>query len=166
MSILKTNLIYNVAKRSLSISPSLNAFWNKDWGPAKLPQTKEEKLAAAKKYNLLPQEYDNIPDDGHGAGDYPNFKPYSTESRDPFYPWDFPEYRRNFGEAMHEDSHLYGEDRHDVSMKPRYSLATMLSYSLGVMGMSWLLMYLTDDMVFLPMMPHHLPKDGVKHYTY
>lgn len=67
--------------------------------------------AAAKKYGLMREEYKPIPDDGDGAGDYPHFKKYSVEGRDIHYPWDFPEYRRNYTEMMHEDFNIYTEDR-------------------------------------------------------
>lgn len=40
------------------------ADWNKDWMPGPLPQTEEERRAAAKKYGLLPEEYKTYPDDG------------------------------------------------------------------------------------------------------
>ncbi|KAK9505577.1 hypothetical protein O3M35_009596 [Rhynocoris fuscipes] len=165
MSLLKTNSFYNVFKRSISFSSSLKV-WNKDWAPGPYPINDEERRIAAKKYFLLPEEYEPKPDDGFGAGDYPNFKPYSVDARDPFYPWDYPEYRRNFCEALQEDQHFYGEDRYNVQMRPRYSLLQMLLMTASVFGVSALLMYLTNDFFFLPMMPHHIHKPGIKHYTY
>uniref|UniRef100_T1I6Q6 Uncharacterized protein n=1 Tax=Rhodnius prolixus TaxID=13249 RepID=T1I6Q6_RHOPR len=166
MSILNTRLIYHLSKRSFSATPSILAHWNKDWKPGKYPTTEEEKLAAAKKYGLLPQEYEPVPDDGHGSGDYPGFKPYSVESRDPFYPWDYPEYRRNFNEALHEDFNLYGQDRYDVNYRNVLSLPKMLTVFLLVAGSFLGLIYVGEYTAFLPMMPQHMPAPGVKHYTY
>uniref|UniRef100_A0A0V0G753 Putative ubiquinone oxidoreductase ndufb8/ashi subunit n=1 Tax=Triatoma dimidiata TaxID=72491 RepID=A0A0V0G753_TRIDM len=166
MSFLKTTLIYSMAKRSFSGTPAFLAHWNKDWKPGKYPTTEEEKLAAAKKYNLFPEEYVPVKDDGHGAGDYPGFKPYSVESRDPFYPWDFPEYRRNFNEPLHEDINIYGEDRYDVLMKPRFPLILMLASFILTMGSCIYLTYKGKDTAFLPAMPQHMPAPGVKRYTY
>ena len=74
--------------------------WNKDWKPGPYPVTPEEKAAAARKYGLRPDEYKPIPDDGIGAGDYPDLPLVSAESRDPYYPWDHPEHRRDFMEPV------------------------------------------------------------------
>ena len=49
--------------------------WNYQWMPGPYPRTKEERLAAAKKYNLEPEDYKPFPEDGYlgmGLGDYPD----------------------------------------------------------------------------------------------
>lgn len=74
--------------------------WNKDWKPGPYPVTPEERQAAARKYGLRPDEYRPVPDDGIGAGDYPDLPLVSAESRDPYNQWDYPEHRRNFGEPV------------------------------------------------------------------
>lgn len=74
--------------------------WNKDFKPLPHPTTEEERIAAAKKYNLLPQEYKPYPDDGTGYGDYPHLPDVPIETRDPYYPYDSPELKRNFGEPV------------------------------------------------------------------
>lgn len=38
--------------------------WNKDFKPGPLPQNEEERRAAAKKYGLLPEEYQIYENDG------------------------------------------------------------------------------------------------------
>ncbi len=78
----------------------LHADWNKDWKPGPYPRTPEERAAAAKKYGLRVEDYEPYPDDGDGYGDYPKLPVHSDESRDPWYPWDLPEARRNFGEPV------------------------------------------------------------------
>lgn len=74
--------------------------WNKDFKPAKFPETKKERDASAEKYNLLPEEYKTYADDGMGYGDYPKLPDVGVEQRDPYYPYDFPEHRRNFNEPV------------------------------------------------------------------
>lgn len=74
--------------------------WNKDYKPGKFPTTEEEKAAAAKKYNLLPEEYKPYADDGAGFGDYPQLPDVAVESRDPYYPYDFPEHKRNWHDPV------------------------------------------------------------------
>lgn len=74
--------------------------WNKDFKPAKFPTTEEERVAAAKKYNLLPEDYKPYPDDGTGYGDYPHLPDVPVETKDPYYPYDSPELKRNFGEPV------------------------------------------------------------------
>lgn len=82
------------------IKTSIILDWNKDFKPAPFPTTEEERLAAAKKYNLLPEEYKPYPDDGVGLGDYPHLPDVPVELRDPYYPYDLPEMKRNFNEPV------------------------------------------------------------------
>ncbi|CAG2163376.1 unnamed protein product [Oppiella nova] len=44
--------------------------WIRDWKPGQYPKTQEEREAAAKKYNLIPEDYEPYPE-GSGYGDYP-----------------------------------------------------------------------------------------------
>lgn len=74
--------------------------WNKDFKPGPYPTTPEERAKAAAKYNLLPEEYDCYPDDGSGKGDYPNIPMISLDAKDPFYPYDYPELKRNYKEVV------------------------------------------------------------------
>lgn len=74
--------------------------WNKDYKPGPYPQTPEERKAAAKKYGLPEEWYDVYPNDGMGYGDYPKLPAVSEEARDDFYPWDYPEAKRNFNELV------------------------------------------------------------------
>lgn len=68
--------------------------------PGKIPQTKEEIEKAAKKYNMTVADYETYPDDGLGKGDYPKLPYIGYGLRDPYYPWDFPEMKRNFNEPV------------------------------------------------------------------
>jgi len=89
---LRTKAIYSVSSRSV-IS-------HEPWKPGPYPKTEEERLAAAKKYGLLPEEYEPYPDDGLGFGDYPKLPDIGQDSKSEYYPWDCPEHNRNFGKAI------------------------------------------------------------------
>lgn len=91
--------------------------WNKDFKPAPFPHTQAEREAAAKKYGIPIEEYKPYPDDGLGYGDYPHLKDESVEARDPNYPYDYPEFKRNFQEPIHAEIDLYSEDRWNNSEK-------------------------------------------------
>jgi len=92
-NIAPTNILYFLYHQSF-------LDWNKDYKPAPYPKTKAEFDRAAKKYNLLPEEYIPYKDDGLGYGDYPKLPDVGVETRDPYYPYDYPELRRNFNEPV------------------------------------------------------------------
>ena len=73
--------------------------WTRDWKPGPYPKTKEEREAAAKKYNLIPEDYEPLPD-GTGWGDYPDLPIVGTDARDPYEDFDFHYRRRNYGETV------------------------------------------------------------------
>jgi NADH dehydrogenase (ubiquinone) 1 beta subcomplex subunit 8 len=102
-------------KNSLGIVIRSASHWNKDWKPGPYPKTQEEREAAAKKYGMTIEEYEPYPDDGTGHGDYPKLPNISVERKNPYYPYDFPETKRNFGEPMHVDYDYYSEDRYNNS---------------------------------------------------
>lgn len=105
------------SKSVLGSVTSVRNHWNKDFKPAPYPSTQKEREASAKKYGIPIEEYKPYPDDGLGYGDYPHLKDESVEARDPNYPYDYPEYKRNFGEPIHADIDLYSEDRWNNSEK-------------------------------------------------
>lgn len=74
--------------------------WNKDFAPGPYPKTEAERIAAAKKYGIPIEEYEPYPEDGLSYGDYPKLPLESGDDRDPYYPWDFPELKRNFKETV------------------------------------------------------------------
>ncbi|XP_063817492.1 NADH dehydrogenase [ubiquinone] 1 beta subcomplex subunit 8, mitochondrial [Pseudophryne corroboree] len=87
----------------------------KDLLPGPYPKTEQERAAAAKKYNMLLEDYKPYPDDGMGYGDYPMLPDKSQEENDPWYSWDYPVIRRNFGEPMHWDIDKFIRTRVDTS---------------------------------------------------
>jgi len=90
--------VYKLAFLAIYVSV---AGWNKDYKPGPYPQTEKERLAAAKKYYLLPEEYKPYADDGLGYGDYPKVGyGLGVEAKDSYYPWDYPEHKRNQHEPV------------------------------------------------------------------
>ncbi|KAK4309205.1 hypothetical protein Pmani_019131 [Petrolisthes manimaculis] len=141
--------------------------WNKDWMPGPYPKTEEERLRAARKYGLRPDEYKPVPDDGLGAGDYPDVPLVSAESRNPFTNWDYPEHRRNFGEPLHQNFDIYGLDRINESQEPRFSsthqflsFASVMAFFIGTYY------FLENRKMHWPLMPKQFPNEGVAHYTF
>nr|CAD7401173.1 unnamed protein product [Timema poppensis] len=131
--------------------------WNKDYKPGPYPVTQKERDAAAKKYGLLPAEYEPYPDDGLGYGDYPKLPAISGDDKDPYYPWDFPEHKRNFNEPIHVHADMYGEDRYNVSFKPRFSLLYMWTCFLSVVGGFFAIYFFMEDKkMFRPVHCCHL----------
>ncbi|XP_050714396.1 NADH dehydrogenase [ubiquinone] 1 beta subcomplex subunit 8, mitochondrial-like [Eriocheir sinensis] len=141
--------------------------WNKDWKPGPYPVTPEERQAAARKYGLRPDEYQPVPDDGIGAGDYPDVPLVSAESRDPYYQWDYPEHRRDFGEPLHRDFDMYGLDRVDATNTPRFSTTQQFLAFMGVMTFFVGTYYLMDNnKCHWPLLPKQYPGNGKVHYTF
>jgi len=88
-------------------------YWNRDWKPAPYPTTEEQRRAAAKKYNMIYEDYEPYPDDGDGYGDYPKLPIIHADRRDGFQHYDAPEFRRNFGEPLHIDFDDHQTNRPD-----------------------------------------------------
>ncbi|GFT27544.1 NADH dehydrogenase 1 beta subcomplex subunit 8, mitochondrial [Nephila pilipes] len=140
--------------------------WNKDWKPGPYPRTEEQRIAAAKKYNMLPEDYEPYPEE-EGFGDYPMFKPFHMESRNPFEAYDFPELKRNYGEPIHPDYDLCLEDKVNFQRKFRTTPWKMLLYVViaGTLYTSILLYgewYPTDQR----RIPKQYPYSGQIHYSF
>ncbi|KAG2463015.1 NDUB8 dehydrogenase, partial [Polypterus senegalus] len=89
--------------------------------PGPYPKTPEERAAAAKKYNMRVEDYEPYPDDGMGYGDYPKLPDKSQQERDPWYSWDHPDLRRNWGEPAPKQypyNNLYLERGGDPNKEP------------------------------------------------
>ncbi|XP_013144356.1 PREDICTED: NADH dehydrogenase [ubiquinone] 1 beta subcomplex subunit 8, mitochondrial [Papilio polytes] len=139
--------------------------WNYQYKPGPYPKTPAERAAAAKKYGMTIEEYQPYPE--HMCyGDYPKLPDIGADSKDPFYPYDHPELKRNFNEPIHASQEIYGEDRYDISMKPRFSLLHQWTWFLGVIGGSFALYIFLEDYKFgRPVTIKQYPKDG-PHYLF
>ena len=72
-----------------------------------MPKTETERIAAARKYNLIPEDYE-VHDESTGFGDYPKLPPVGMDARDPYEDLDYHYYRRNYGETVRRS--LYCSD--------------------------------------------------------
>jgi len=105
--------------------------WNYLWKPGPVPRTEEARLAAAKKYGMIQEDYENYPvGSDEMCGDYPKLPLVYEAHKDPYYAWDYPEQRRDYNEPLHIDHDMYRETRYtppDQFTKKTYrQMATML----------------------------------------
>ncbi|XP_013924524.1 PREDICTED: NADH dehydrogenase [ubiquinone] 1 beta subcomplex subunit 8, mitochondrial [Thamnophis sirtalis] len=129
--------------------------------PGPYPKTPEEQAAAAKKYNLTLEDYKTYADDGLGYGDYPKLPDQSAQERDPWYQWDYPELRRNFGEPLHQSFDLFVRSRVDTS-PTQVSWHIMKRYFWGFIGIM-IGMALVGEMfpIYQPVGPKQFPYDDI-----
>ncbi|CAG9783186.1 unnamed protein product [Diatraea saccharalis] len=139
--------------------------WNYQYKPGPYPKTPEERARAAQKYGLTVEEYQPYPED-MGYGDYPKLPDIGADSKDPHYPYDCPELKRNFNEPVHARAEIFGEDRYDPSMRPRIPLAQQWTWFLGVVGGSLALYFYLEDYKFgRPVTCKQYPGNGT-HYLF
>ncbi|XP_063837102.1 NADH dehydrogenase [ubiquinone] 1 beta subcomplex subunit 8, mitochondrial [Ostrinia nubilalis] len=139
--------------------------WNYQYKPGPYPKTPEERAAAAKRYGLTVEEYQPYPED-MGYGDYPKLPDIGADSKDPHYPYDSPELKRNFNEPLHASAEIFGEDRYDPNMRPRFSLARQWTWFLGTVGGSMALyFYLENFKMGRPVIAKQYPGEG-PHYLF
>lgn len=147
-------------------------YWNKDWKPGPYPKTPEERAAAAKKYGMLPADYEPMPEnDDTSRGDYPNLPDIGASARDPTESYDFPYLRRNYGEPLHLYAEVFTLERMDTSrMKvPLWKqLVCFLSVVLGISALKKLFDHEKLRMGMNPVVDKwQLPMGGtVVHYTF
>ncbi|CAH1643632.1 unnamed protein product [Spodoptera littoralis] len=139
--------------------------WNYQYMPGPYPKTLEAREAAAKKYGMTIEEYQPYPEH-MGYGDYPKLPDIGEDSRDPHYPYDNPELKRNFNEPMHARMEIFGGDRYDPSMKRRFSVLYQAIWFFGVVGGSFALYtFLEDYKVGRPVTAKQYPANG-PHYSF
>ncbi|XP_066456638.1 NADH dehydrogenase [ubiquinone] 1 beta subcomplex subunit 8, mitochondrial [Eleutherodactylus coqui] len=129
----------------------------KDLLPGPYPKTKAERAAAAKKYNMILEDYKPYPDNGQGYGDYPMLPDKSQEEKDPNYKWDMPIPRRNWGETMHWDFDKFMRVRVDTTPTPE-PFGNMCRVVVIFMGIIFGLFYLGQAFPsFMPAAPKQYP---------
>ncbi|KAM6443047.1 NADH dehydrogenase [ubiquinone] 1 beta subcomplex subunit 8, mitochondrial [Liasis olivaceus] len=125
--------------------------------PGSYPKTPGERAAAAKKYNLTLEDYKTYADDGVGYGDYPKLPDQSLHEKNPWYEWDQPDLRRNFGEPVHRNFDLFVRTRVDTSPTP-VSWHIMKIYFWGFIGIILVMSYLGEIFpVYQPAAPKQYP---------
>ncbi|XP_008287044.1 NADH dehydrogenase [ubiquinone] 1 beta subcomplex subunit 8, mitochondrial [Stegastes partitus] len=129
--------------------------------PGPYPKTPEERAAAAKKYNMIPEDYEPYPDKGEGYGDYPMLPNKSQHERDPWYSWDHSDLRRNWGETMHWDFDMYTRNRVDTSptVVPYHSMVKDLFLFLGFMAFMFYVGY--ECKSYQPVGPKQYPYNNL-----
>jgi hypothetical protein len=83
---------------------------NKTVGP--WPRTKEEREKAARKYNLIPEDYQPFPEED-GWGDYPDLPAVGAYNRYKYDDFDDPQDMRFYGEPFHISADMYYWERID-----------------------------------------------------
>lgn len=155
-----------IFKNSSIVLTTTRHHWNKDYKPGPYPRTEAERIKAAEHYGLHPSEYQPYSDDGYGLGDYPKLPLKGVESKDPFYPYDNPEHKRNFNEPMHADYGLIREDRYNVGARLRYPLwFQWLQFLVAMFGFFGIACLFEKVKCFHPLVPRQYPCDG-PHYTF
>uniref|UniRef100_UPI0037E89C73 NADH dehydrogenase [ubiquinone] 1 beta subcomplex subunit 8, mitochondrial n=1 Tax=Semicossyphus pulcher TaxID=241346 RepID=UPI0037E89C73 len=125
------------------------------------PKTPEERAAAAKKYNMRVEDYEPFPDNGEGYGDYPKLPDRSQHERDPWYQWDHPDLRRNWGEPMHWQFDMFIRNRVDTSPSP-VSWSRMCKHLFGFIGFMLFMFYLGEKFpAYQPVAPKQYPYNNL-----
>lgn len=109
------------------------------------PRTKEERIRAAKKYNLIPEDYEPY-DENDAFGDYPKLKAIGAFNRDPYDDFDDTTECRFYGEVYHKDNDLYYWERIDPLAHEKKDLhfLTKLSIFVGMIVFFPTLNYLSE----------------------
>ncbi|CAM1331082.1 NDUFB8 (predicted) [Pycnogonum litorale] len=153
--------------RCFQVSSSFNQYWNKDWKPGPYPKTAEERFAAAKKYGLLPEDYEPYPDDGLGHGDYPKLPVVATNSKPDSTQYDMRYLKRNYGEPLHATADWYMAERYDPkfdsAVNPHVKALTLF----GVLSVLYILYWAGEKFKYAhPVMPPQIPGPDKVHYTF
>ncbi|KAK4881585.1 hypothetical protein RN001_004904 [Aquatica leii] len=168
MALARSTVVFSLLrKKHPLVFTAVRNHWNKDYKPGPYPKTADEHITAAKKYGLLPSEYQVYIDNGDGCGDYPKLPVQSADARDPFYPWDIPDSKRNFNETIQAEEDMYAEHRYDISMRHRVPLKVQLAQFLGFLGTLFVMYMICEKIVwFHAVAEKQYPKAGVKHYSF
>ncbi|XP_017489056.1 PREDICTED: NADH dehydrogenase [ubiquinone] 1 beta subcomplex subunit 8, mitochondrial-like [Rhagoletis zephyria] len=144
--------------------------WVRDYKPGPYPKTQEEREAAARKYNLIPEDYEPY-EEGSGYGDYPKLPAVGQDSRDPYEDFDYYYRRRNFGETVHIDYDIHMSEKSNPNVIYRYPVPFMIGTIVSAFAAFFLFGWIDrklDLRTSNPMKPKQYwpPPPGVKHYTF
>jgi len=141
--------------------------WNYLWQPSPYPETKEEREAAARKYGMIPEDYEPYDPTDWGLGDYPKLEKSSQDSRSGQIDWDYMADRRNFGEPMMRDYDASQATRFDDTTKLPRSQAQLWAGFLAWVGGFALLFYIGSHFKRHPgVTAEQYPGKGKTHYTF
>ena len=134
-----------------------------------------ERIAAAKKYGLIPEDYKPYPRDGsynahlghQGLGDYPMLEPTSGDSRSGHVNWDDPEHKRNFGEPLHYNFYYQTETRHDPVTRHRWTTWQSVGlFFVAIAFFGWPYVALRNYPLHPPITKDQIPYKGKTYYTF
>lgn len=132
------------------------------------PATEEERIRAAKKYNLIPEDYE--PHDYYeGMWDYPKFKTIGDKNKDPYLDYYDMVDRRFYGEVIHKDQDLYYWERvdpllHEKMVNPSSRTRILIFLALAIAPPT--LFWLTDRYRITPNHQHKIRDWDPKVQTY
>eukprot|EP00090_Calanus_glacialis_P019054 TRINITY_DN2938_c0_g1_i1.p1 TRINITY_DN2938_c0_g1~~TRINITY_DN2938_c0_g1_i1.p1 ORF type:complete len:179 (-),score=38.72 TRINITY_DN2938_c0_g1_i1:82-618(-) len=157
--------------RTINRGMASPAPWNYLWKPGPYPEGTDERIAAAKKYGMIVEDYRPYEDKDVLAGDYPMLPIDPMAERDALYPWDHPELRRNYGEPLQEEWWKYHDTR--VSPMTNYRVTRGYMYRCQLLALTTILVlaYLTSGHAGIPkttqqVLDQQLVTEGITHYTF
>lgn len=105
-----------------------------DWQPGPYPKNEEERRAAAKKYFMLPEEYEPYPQHhDFTCGDYPRLPNRGYDNQDPYGDYEDMTDYRHYGEPVHLYYELFNGLFFDTKQDDCVSNAAMfLAYAFGL----------------------------------
>lgn len=154
-----SSALFSVGRRCYSKKYDIDTkdHFTPEWMPGEYPKTEEERLHAAEKYGIHPDEYKPL-QPHEFAGDYPDLKAEGYDARDPLYPWDEPDYRRGWNEPLHEDDDMLGADKYTIEgVRQRTDPTAGSIFGVVFILVVWFVMYYQDE-------PHHQLME--KNYIY
>ncbi|CAG0881711.1 unnamed protein product [Cyprideis torosa] len=107
--------LYSGSKRNKSEVKT----WYHHYKPGPYPRTEAERRAAAKKYNMLYEDYQPYPEE-KAFGDYPWIPMIHHDMRNPYEDFDFPHLRRNYGEVIHPKAWRLTGKTPNLELPPGY----------------------------------------------
>lgn len=142
-----------------------------DWMPGPYPKTEKERIAAAKKYNLLPEEYEPLdPKWDVGMGDYPVLPNRCFDDEDPYSDYEHMADARHFGEPVHHAWEVLGGSGMNLNYpknEPAYISGTnvlLITWCMLLFSF-WYVEYIKHVPFITRAKPQHMPVNGV-HYHY
>ena len=140
---------------------------------AVIPVTPEEKAKAARKYGMIPEDYEPIgtTDPAMGKfvnyGDYPKMLFEAQNEMPTHYPYDMPELKRDYGWPLHVDDWWLDERKYDsYENEPKiYSPYRLAAGFFLVMPIVFYLCTKTPR-AYYPALRQGRPNDGKTHYYF
>ncbi|XP_011502412.1 PREDICTED: NADH dehydrogenase [ubiquinone] 1 beta subcomplex subunit 8, mitochondrial, partial [Ceratosolen solmsi marchali] len=132
-----------------------------------LPKAETKSNTASIKYNLHKKEYDVYNENEYSYGDYPKLPFKGVELRDPHYPYDNPEHKRNFNEPVHAEIDMLGENRYSAGVYKQLSSKFAVTILILLLGSLYGSSYIFKDFFdFQPVLGKQYPCKEKIYYTF